>query len=260
MFRSFAFSATTFILSALISFHAEAFEVTKNSANDHAWDNSLENAFIFSAAPDSTADLQLTDNTYLKMGFGSEGNSFRDWQPGLSNDGTVGVTETGFRNFGRNQYGVGRWEYTDKKSDIVLPFGRRQNGMYVLAERSLYSEDDKTVVAFARAGRAAGDLAQSSNGWSTGIVMKGFVKDRPEGQLGFAVSGGTDRANGRNLGNLDNTRNGMETRAEITYLDKITDDITIQPGVRFSLNPDNRDLTGESGDLTAGIRIHVRLK
>lgn len=261
MVRALVFSFSIFILTVTVSARSYAFEITNNSGKDATWENNFENAFVFSAAPSNTADIQFSNNAYLKAGTEQDEGIYNDWRPGRSSEGSLGVAETGFRHFGRDQYGVGGWEYTER-SNPLLPLGYATHGMYVLAEHSFYNQDDRTVTGFVRAGRAAGNLAQSANGWSAGFVMKGFVPERPDGQFGFAISSGDDRANGRNLSSRDSfDKAGMETHLELTYLDKITDDITIQPGINFTLNPDRGGAAPDSNsDLTAGIRLHMKFK
>jgi hypothetical protein len=251
-----------FLAALLVNIPAYAFEKRPSLVivETEGLDQSLDNSFVFSAAPSNTQDVQVGNN-YVKAGVADDGGVLGDWQPGLSYDGALGMAETGFRHFGREQYGVGGWEYTEKPNALTPPDRKSSKGMYVLAERTFYKEDDKNITGFARAGRAAGDLVQSKNGWSAGFVMKGFVKERPEGQLGFAISGGADKAVGRNFAvrRHSSSRRNIETRAELTYLDKLTDDITIQPGLKFTIDP-GRDDEDSSTGLTAGIRLHMRLK
>lgn len=252
------------IFALLLLLNAPAHALEKRPSfvviETEALDHSLDSAFIFSAAPVNTQDVQIGDS-YVKTGIADDGGVYGDWQPGLFYDGALGIAETGFRNFGRDQYAVGGWELKEKPNALTPPDRKSTKGMYVLAERSLYKEDDKRIIGFARAGRAAGDLVQSRSGWSAGFVARGFVESRPEGQLGLTVSGGADKAVGRHFGvKRPSVRDRVETRVELTYLDKLTEDITIQPGLKFAINPGRDDDEEEGGGLTAGIRLHMRLK
>lgn len=166
-------------------------------------------------------------------------------------DGTMGVAEVGYAS-GKNRIGVGGFQYKEK--DEFLPFGaKRVNGMYVLAERKLYENGQKSVTGFARAGKSAGDLAQGTNGWSTGFAMNGFIENRPEGQFVVALSG----SRGNSLGLLPGD-GGMENRIELGYRDKISDNITIAPGIRYTVNPDYAP--DEDRDLSFGVRMLVKFK
>jgi hypothetical protein len=166
-------------------------------------------------------------------------------------DGTLGVAEVGYTS-GNNRIGIGGFQYKEK--DEFLPFGaKRVNGMYVLAETKLYEDGQKSVTGFARAGKSAGDLAEGTNGWSTGFAMNGFIDSRPEGQFVMALSG----SRGNSLGLLPGD-GGMESRIELGYRDKISDNITIAPGIRYTVNPDYAP--DEDRDLSIGVRLLVKFK
>ena len=166
-------------------------------------------------------------------------------------EGTMGVAEVGYTS-GSSRIGIGGFQYKEK--DEFLPFGaKRVNGMYVLAEKKLYENGQKSVTGFARAGKSAGDLAQGTNGWSTGFAMNGFIDSRPEGQFVVALSG----SRGNSLGLLPGD-GGMESRLELGYRDKISENVTIAPGIRYTVNPDYAP--DEDRDLSVGVRLLVKFK
>jgi carbohydrate-selective porin OprB len=267
MVRGSFLSVGVFLTGLLFSFPSYAFETTSSSSEEPeigGWDEALENSLIFSNPYSDKTEIHPTKYSYFKAGVAEvtpiTGNS--SWEPGqyYNDQGTLGLAETGFRSAGKDQIGMGGWEYTAKPDAFTPPDKKPIKGMYVLAERSFYNEDDKNIIGFARAGRAAGNLEQTKNGWSAGFLAKGFVEDRPDGQFGFAVSGGTSSQRGllnRNF-NSGSVGGHMETRLELTYQDKLSDNITIQPGLSFNIDPGSDPATTEG--LVAGMRLHWRFK
>jgi carbohydrate-selective porin OprB len=204
-------------------------------------------------------DINQIRHTYFNGGITqNQPAEAGNWQPGISyqHTGTLGVAETGFRNFGKEQIGVGGWEYNAKPDAFTPPDQKPKQGMYVLAERTMYNEDNKTITGFARAGRSAGNLDQTKNGWSTGLIMKGFMDDRPDGQLALAVTGGG--ATNAYTANSISMGGSLQTRVELTYIDKIGDNMTFEPGLNFNVNPGNNPEVDRG--LVAGFRIHVKFK
>jgi carbohydrate-selective porin OprB len=270
MVRGSFLSVGVFLTGLFFSVPSYSFETTPSSAEDPqtgGWDEALENSLIFSNPYSDKTEIHPTKYTYFKAGVGEvapvAGNA--SWQPGQNHHdrGTLGVAETGFRSSGNDQIGMGSWEYKANPDAFTPPNKKSVKGMYVLAERSFYNEDDKKIIGFARAGRAAGNLEQTKNGWSAGFLAKGFVEERPDGQFGFAVSGGSssqrnlNRSLNRNL-NTGSVGGHMETRLELTYQDKLSDNITIQPGLSFNIRPGS-DPSATEG-LVAGMRLRWRFQ
>lgn len=261
MVRGSFLAVGVFLTGLLSSLPSYAFETTPSSPGTEetgGWDEALENSLIFSNPYADKTAIYPTKYTYFKAGVGeiSPAPDASSWQPGQyhQDTGTLGVAETGFRSASQDQIGMGGWEYKANPDAFTPPDKKPTQGMYVLAERAFYNEDDKKVIGFARAGRAAGNLEQTKNGWSAGFLAKGFVDERPDGQFGFAVSGGSaPKRPGSNV-----SVGGMETRLELTYQDKISDNITIQPGLSFNINSNDDPETTDG--LVAGMRIRVRFK
>jgi hypothetical protein len=240
---------------------AYAYETTpssKDSAQANGWDKAFGSSFKFSSSFADTSAVAPTAHTYLRAGVSTDEtrpvNGSR-WQPGQDyhDTGTLGVAEAGGR-VGRDQFGMGSWQYTANPDALTPPDHTSTKGVYVTAERTFYNTDGKAVVGFATAGHVPGDIEMTKNGWSSGLVMKGFVKDRPDGQFRLGVAGGTNTS-------LTDT-GGMhpfETRFELTYQDKISDNITIQPGLNYTVNPGNKDINATKG-LVAGVRMHIQFK
>lgn len=244
------------VSTLFMSIPSYAFEQQAQIPAESAEHPPLRTPFILSMNPSGVDQppmvINYDQNTFVQAAIIEDPvrDSFLP-RPRNIQDGTVGVAEVGYAS-GNSRIGVGGFQYKEK--DQFIPFGaKRVNGMYVLAERKLYEEGQKSVTGFARAGKSAGDLAQGTNGWSTGFAMNGFIDGRPEGQFVMALSG----SRGNSLGLLPGD-GGMESRIELGYRDKISDNITIAPGIRYTVNPDYAP--DEDRDLSVGVRLLVKFK
>ena len=146
-------------------------------------------------------------------------------------DGALAVGEAGYRNDDAGHYGLGVWEYTARRPEPGAPAIRKHaRGAYALAERTVYKDGGKTLSAFARLGRTAGEVEQLKNGWSTGFLATGFVPQRPDAQFGLGISGA------ENSGPFRSTHaplGSAETIVELTYQDKLTPAISLQPDLQY---------------------------
>lgn len=253
------------LVATLISLQstAYAFEKTPTSPNEAdsvGWDEAVENSLILSNPFSDTSDLQPTPHRYFSASITPDAtlpaNGSR-WQPGQDyhDTGTLGVAETGYRSAGKDQFGLGSWQYTAHPDAFTPPDTKPQQGVYFTAQRTFYNTDDRTVVGFATAGHVPGDVDPGSN-WGTGFIMKGFVNDRPDGQFRFAVTGTTSNA-GSAFSESGGTHR-TETRFELTYQDKISENITFQPGINYTVNPGNNP--DVPSGLVAGMRLHIQFK
>ena len=250
------------LVATLISLQstAYAFEKTSVSPNDAdsvGWDEAVENSLILSNPFSDTSNVQPTTHSYFSASITPDAtlpaNGSR-WQPGQDyhDTGTLGVAETGFRKAGKDQFGFGSWQYTANPDALTPPDTQPAHGMYFTAERTFYNTDDKTVIGFATVGHVPGDI-EPGNSFGSGFIMKGFVHDRPDGEFRFGVTGGA------NSGFTDNGGvRTLETRFELTYQDKISENVSIQPGINYTVNP-GHDPALPTG-LIAGMRLHIQFK
>ncbi len=224
------------------------------------WDAAVENSLIFSNPFADKSDISPTPHTYFKAGIANDvtpSDNGSAWQPGQDthDQGTLGMAETGFRSSGKSQIGVVGWQYT-AKPDFTSPTQKSSSGMYILAERNLFNDDGKSVNGYAQAGRAAAGPGEIQNGFTTGFELKGFIPNHPDGKFNVAFSGGTSAP----FMQGPSTGTAVETRLELTYQDKITDNITIQPGLNYTTVRGNDPTVPIVGGLVAGVRVHVNFK
>ena len=145
---------------------------------------------------------------------------------------------------GDMQVRIGAWSYTEKQDDIrdVDSFGapllRRAHGVYASVEGQMAAFGESTVSGFVRAGTSEGHTTPYSGGWQAGLLMTSVFPTRPDSTFSIGVNQGLinsrQRANDRDLGG--NPSKG-ESAVEITYADKIGENLTLQPDLQFIHNP-----------------------
>lgn len=135
-------------------------------------------------------------------------------------EGLLEVIEGGFKSEETGHFGVGLWQYTAKRPDTLNANDTsNSHGVYFLADHAIFSADDRQINGFARLGFTSGAVEQFSRNWSLGLVGDGWVPQRPDAQIGLAVTRNTNTskyiaANGP----LDKS----ETQVELTYKDTLT--------------------------------------
>ncbi len=166
----------------------------------------------------------------------------------------------------RGKLALGAWGYTERQDDIreVDMFGdpiqRGARGLYVVAERRLTEEDAaRAITAFFRAGLSDGDTTPFAGGWQGGFIVEHVFASRPDSVFSIGVNQGflSDgyRANQINLGA---SMAASELQFEVTYSDRLTDHIVVQPDFQFVRHP-----AGDRGiedAFVAGLRVSVELE
>lgn len=201
--------------------------------------------------------VQPTDNSYVQAaiydGVPGNPNNPRGTHVNLDNkDGALIVAEGGIKDDIVGHYGVGIWEYTAKRADQVSGDMTHSKGFYFLADKSIYQTDGRDVSAFGRVGFTAGDVEQFKSNWSFGLVGSGFVPSRPEGQIGLAV---TTAVNSSKFKQANAPVDSKETQFELTYSDKLTPWLSVQPDLQYTVNP-GTDTTADNA-WTVGVRFGV---
>lgn len=184
--------------------------------------------------------LKPTDSTYLQAavfdGVPGDTDHPRGTHIDLSgSDGALLVAEGGIQSDDLGHFGIGAWHYTSKRPEQADPTAEsHQQGLYFLADRSVYKEDGKDVSTFARVGFADGKVGQFRSNWSTGFVFSGFVSPRPDDQFGFAA---TRAVNSSNFRTANPGAEHAETQFELTYNAQLTPWFSLQPDLQYTINP-----------------------
>jgi porin len=145
---------------------------------------------------------------------------------------------------GDMQVRIGAWRYTDKQDDIRdvdtlgAPLRRWAQGFYASVEGPIGAFGDSTLTGFVRAGAADGQTTSYVGGWQAGVLASPVFASRPDSAFSVGLNQGLinsrQRENARDLG--ETPANG-ESAIEITYADKIGENLTLQPDLQFIHNP-----------------------
>lgn len=167
-----------------------------------------------------------------------------------------------------SKYAIGTWYYTASFDDRVDVDGagnriRRKNnqGIYVLAERTLYQESGDSAQglnAFIRYGIANDDINRLDRALAVGAAYTGLLPGREADQLGFSVS---NAHNGekykRSQVNEGTPADSSETGLELTYRTQATPWLAIQPSLQYVINPNTNPQRGNATVL--GVRFEFAL-
>ena len=160
------------------------------------------------------------------------------------NDGWLVIGEAGYTP-DNAKIAVGGWYYTEKFDHQILlddngdPLKKRSQGAYIIGEKQLYEESkDQGLIAFARFGVANGSVNQLNYAWSGGLVYTGLFDGRDEGKLGLGITGAHNGKEFREVAlNAATPVDAAETTFELTYSDKITPWLSVQPDIQYIINP-----------------------
>ena len=166
--------------------------------------------------------------------------------------GSLIVAEAGVD--GTRKFALGLWHYTQDFADIRTGDPADAQGIYVLFDTPIWTQDDITVRGFFRGGLSDGDTGDFDGSWQAGVSASGLF-GRENSVLGFGVHqgllGAKYRANVLDDDSIDLDR--AETGFELTYADTLGEHITIQPDLQYILNP------GGDPDVDAAFVATLRL-
>lgn len=162
--------------------------------------------------------LQATPNLYVQAaildGVPNDPNNQDSTQIEFDDkQGALWAAEVGYRRDQCGHYGVGVWGYTADRPDQLTGAAEDSQGIYFLAEKSVYQQGDKNVDLFGRIGFTQADVEQFDSAYAAGAVFSGFISARPEGQIGIGVSGAS---NSSRFKRANPGVDGMETQVELT--------------------------------------------
>ncbi len=178
--------------------------------------------------------------------------------------GALMIAEAG--RDGRTRIAAGAWKYSRKQDDIRDlaangdPAHADAQGLYVLAEQEWSAPDapGARVRSFVRVGVSDGDTSPFRGGWQAGLLVEKVFAGRPDSAFSIGVEQGLlsskHRANGADAG-FD--LGSAESSLEITYSDKLTERLTIQPDLQYIRRPGgDRDADDA---IVAGLRLTLDL-
>lgn len=161
-----------------------------------------------------------------------------------------------------NKTAIGFWRYSARFDDmdpaavdaLGNPLRRVSQGAYLLAERTLFVENDhpaQGLSGFVRFGTASRDIHQADWTGSLGLRYHGLISGRDDDIAGIAVT--YNHASGKYR--LLNTADSSQTNVEATYRAQIKPWLALQPTLQYILNP-NMDPLLKNAWL-AGARVEI---
>lgn len=177
-------------------------------------------------------------------------------------DGALGIVETGVEG-DHGKIAIGAWGYSKRQDDLFEvdemgdPLRRRARGAYIVAERPLNDPEGlRGVTAFLRAGISDGKTTPFKGGWQTGLLITKIFDGRPDSQFSIGANQAFLSGEYRRLIEATGVETvNAETAFEITYSDKLAEQITVQPDFQLVLNPGGED--GADRVLVTGLRVTV---
>lgn len=155
-------------------------------------------------------------------------------------NGVIGIGEVGLEPDGA-KLAFGYWRYSKRQEDFTetdaegTPLLRRSHGAYVVAELRLTGgEDRRTLTLFGRAGISEGKTTPYQGGWQAGVLIERLLPGRPESALSIGVNQAvTTRGYRSVLAGEGVPAARAESALEVTYSDRITRWLTVQPDLQL---------------------------
>lgn len=153
--------------------------------------------------------------------------------------GVLTIAEAGVE--GPTRFSAGAWRYSKRQDDIryVGPLGqperRHAQGVYALGEQRLFgTENGAEGYLFLRVGVSDGATTPFKGGWQAGVLVQRPVASRPDSQLSLGVQQGVlNRRFRDNLRDAGGRPARAESGIELTYSDKLTSRVTLQPDLQW---------------------------
>jgi len=189
------------------------------------------------------ANLSIGDHGYVRAAVLNAHSGVLGDPKGVDltfDDGVLTIAQVGVD--GDAKIGVGAWRYSRKQDDIRdvdvygAPVQVAADGAYLLAEHPLFGDEGKAQgTAFLRVGVSDARTTPFRGGWQAGLHIVHPIASRPDSELAFGVQQGLlsqrFRANLRDTGVDPKT---AESGVEITYADKLTSRVTVQPDLQWA--------------------------
>jgi porin len=177
-------------------------------------------------------------------------------------DGVLTIAEVGGGD--RLHLAAGGWTYSKRQDDLFAldgagdPVRRRAYGLYGLAEWRLDERDAAATTLFLRAGFSDGRTTPFSGGFQAGVLIDRPFAARPEGQFSLGVHSAWLSRPFRAAARADGERPARrESAVEVTYADRLTRFLTVQPDLQYVINPGGLRSAREA--LVGTIRITIEI-
>ncbi|WP_353203512.1 carbohydrate porin [Sphingomonas sp.] len=173
-------------------------------------------------------------------------------------DGALLIAEAGTTRGGK--LALGAWRYTRRQDDLRAtdgagnPVRRISMGAYALIDQRLSGDDASGLDLFVRAGISDGETTSFVGGFQAGVLARGLIPGRPDGQFSFGLAHGMlSRGFRDTLRDAGEMADSAETGIELTYQDRLAPFLTVQPDLQYIRRAVPGD--GRRGTLVIGLRI-----
>ncbi|MDD5385431.1 MAG: carbohydrate porin [Gallionella sp.] len=159
-----------------------------------------------------------------------------------------------------NKTAIGFWRYSSRFDDLIdvdalgNPLRRVSQGVYFLAERTLFVEKDhpaQGLSGFVRFGTASRDIHQADWTGSLGLRYHGLISGRDDDIAGIAVT--INHASDKYQRLTPSL--SRETDVEATYRAQIKPWLALQPALQYILNPNMDPI--QKNAWVVGMRLEV---
>ncbi|MEJ2700550.1 MAG: carbohydrate porin, partial [Desulfuromonadales bacterium] len=203
-------------------------------------------AAVYDGVP---GDPELPQRSHL--GFSSNDGVFAGMEGGLTKG------EPGGADYFK--LGVGGWILTANVEDYTGQAHDFNHGLYLIAEKTLFSEGKEAqgLGAFAQFGFADPHRNQIGSYWGAGMQYTGLIPGRDHDVAGLAVASARNGEHYRRFMKAEEMTptEHAETAIEATYVAEVLPWLEVQPDVQYIIHP-GTDPTLDNA-LVAGVRLEV---
>lgn len=179
------------------------------------------------------------------------------------NDGALMIAEAGitpcikgqeYKN--PNKLALGVWRYTEKQDDMAYAGKKEPNqGVYVLGSYEFYGDGEgRSMGAFVKGGMSDEDTHQVDFDMQTGIVGKGFIPTRKQGEIGV---GYTQADNSDDYMKANPGVDDREFSLNTYYRDEIVPGVNVQPEFQYIKDPGSNKAINSSS--VFGLRVELNM-
>ncbi len=161
-----------------------------------------------------------------------------------SGDGVLMTCEAGYRANaqtmpnGVSKWALGSWRYSAMSTTIDGQHKDNNDGVYLLAEHSVWRHSDRRVDVFARFGRANDRVNAFARYVGTGVVLNGVVAEDYSDQIGLAIASVQASDQFREAeSTAERQLRQRETTFELAYRYSVNDWLTLQASLQRIHNP-----------------------
>jgi len=177
-------------------------------------------------------------------------------------DGYLAIAEFGIspsakgESYSANKLAFGYWRYTEEQDDLAYVGKKEPNqGVYVLGSYEFYGDGEgRSMGAFVKGGMSDEDTHQVDFDVQTGIVGKGFIPMRKQGEFGVGV---TQADNSDDYIKVNPAADDREYSLNTYYRDEVVPGVSVQPEYQYIKDPGSNKAINSSSIF--GLRVELNM-